>query len=66
MKLKEISMSTPPRRPRKRKVSKMQSDERPVLIVSTEAYAKLLERFDAPAQPNARLLRTMRTPAPWT
>lgn len=39
--------------------------ERTVLHVSPEAYAEFLARLDAPPEPNARLQRTMKTPAPW-
>ncbi len=33
--------------------------------VSPAVYAKFVERLDAPPAPNARLRRTMTTPAPW-
>jgi uncharacterized protein (DUF1778 family) len=33
--------------------------------VGPNAYADFLARLDAPAAPNERLRRTMRTPAPW-
>lgn len=39
--------------------------DRTVFSVSREAYAEFLARLDAPPQPNERLRRTMRTPAPW-
>lgn len=39
--------------------------DRTVFTVSPEAYAEFLARLDAPTQPNARLQRTMQTPAPW-
>lgn len=39
--------------------------DRTVMTVSAAAYAEFLERLDAPAQPNERLRRTMRMPAPW-
>jgi len=39
--------------------------DRAVLNVSPEAYAEFVARLDAPAQPNERLRRAMRTPAPW-
>ncbi len=39
--------------------------DRPVIEVDAAAHAEFLARLDAPAQPNERLLRTMRTPAPW-
>ena len=39
--------------------------DRTVFTVSPQAYAEFLARLDAPPQPNERLRRTMRTPAPW-
>jgi uncharacterized protein (DUF1778 family) len=39
--------------------------DRTSLVVSPRAYAEFLQRLDAPAQPNERLRRTMRTSAPW-
>ena len=39
--------------------------DRTLFSVSPEAYAEFLARLDAPAQPNERLRKTMRTPAPW-
>ncbi|MDN5754090.1 MAG: DUF1778 domain-containing protein [Nitrosospira sp.] len=39
--------------------------DRAILSVGAEAYAEFLARLDAPAQPNERLRRTMRAPAPW-
>ena len=39
--------------------------DRTVLRVSPEVYAEFLARLDAPAQPNARLRRTMRAAVPW-
>jgi uncharacterized protein (DUF1778 family) len=36
-----------------------------MISVSAEAYAEFVARLDAPAQPNERLRRTMKTPAPW-
>jgi uncharacterized protein (DUF1778 family) len=33
--------------------------------VDPETYAAFLKRLDAPPQPNARLLRSLRTRAPW-
>lgn len=35
------------------------------LIVSAQAYAEFIRRLDAPARPNERLRRAMKTPAPW-
>jgi len=34
-------------------------------VVSPEAYREILARLDAPPTPNARLRKTMQTPAPW-
>jgi uncharacterized protein (DUF1778 family) len=39
--------------------------DRTVLTVSPKAYAEFVARLDAPPKPNARLKRTMKTPAPW-
>jgi uncharacterized protein (DUF1778 family) len=39
--------------------------DRTVFSVSPKAYAEFLQRLDAPPQPNKRLRRTMRAPAPW-
>jgi uncharacterized protein (DUF1778 family) len=39
--------------------------DRTVFTVSPRAYTTFLKRLDAPAKPNERLRRTMRTPAPW-
>ncbi len=39
--------------------------ERALILASPKAYAEFLARLDAPAKPNERLRRTMRTPAPW-
>jgi hypothetical protein len=36
-----------------------------VNAANPKAYAKFLKRLDAPAQPNEKLRRTMRKPAPW-
>jgi len=33
--------------------------------VSPEAYAEFVARLDRPAAPNARLQKTLQTPAPW-
>ena len=32
---------------------------------SPEVFTEFLNRLDSPAQPNARLRKTMQTPAPW-
>ena len=39
--------------------------DRVILSVGAEAYAEFLKRLDAPAQPNARLRRTMQAKPPW-
>jgi uncharacterized protein (DUF1778 family) len=39
--------------------------DRTVLAVSPKAFREFLARLDAPPGPNKRLLKTMRTPAPW-
>jgi uncharacterized protein (DUF1778 family) len=39
--------------------------DRTVFAVSPRAYRQFLERLDAPPRPNKRLLKSMRTPAPW-
>jgi uncharacterized protein (DUF1778 family) len=39
--------------------------DRTLISVSEDAYRKFLARLDAPPKPNARLRKTMRTPAPW-
>jgi uncharacterized protein (DUF1778 family) len=39
--------------------------DRTIFTVSPKAYAEFLARLDAPPQPNERLLKTMRTSAPW-
>jgi len=39
--------------------------DRTLFTVSAEAYADFLAKLDAPPQPNERLRRAMRTPAPW-
>jgi uncharacterized protein (DUF1778 family) len=39
--------------------------DRAMLSVGPEAHAEFLARLDAPPQPNERLRRTMKTPAPW-
>lgn len=36
-----------------------------VIATGQEAYAAFLVRLDMPPQPNERLRKTMRTPAPW-
>jgi uncharacterized protein (DUF1778 family) len=36
-----------------------------LISVGPKAYAEFLARLDAPANPNDRLRRTMRTPVPW-
>ncbi len=39
--------------------------DRSLLLVNPEAYASFLKRFDKPPKPNARLRKTLATPAPW-
>ena len=39
--------------------------DRAMVSVSPDAYAEFVKRLDAPPQPNERLGRAMRTPAPW-
>jgi uncharacterized protein (DUF1778 family) len=39
--------------------------DRTQFAVGPKAYAEFLRRLDAPPQPNARLRRTLETPAPW-
>jgi uncharacterized protein (DUF1778 family) len=39
--------------------------DRTVLTVNPKAYRDFLSRLDAPPQPNERLRRSIRTPAPW-
>jgi uncharacterized protein (DUF1778 family) len=34
-------------------------------LVSAKAHRRFLARLEAPPRPNERLLKTMRTPAPW-
>lgn len=36
-----------------------------IIATSPEVYAQFLARLDMPPQPNERLLKTMRTAAPW-
>ncbi|MQA22706.1 type II toxin-antitoxin system TacA family antitoxin [Rugamonas rivuli] len=35
------------------------------IVASPEAYAEFLARLESPPAPNARLLKTMQTKAPW-
>jgi uncharacterized protein (DUF1778 family) len=39
--------------------------DRTALRISPKAYADFIARLDAPARPNARLKRSLKTPAPW-
>ena len=39
--------------------------DRTVFTVTPKAYRQFLARLDAPPKPNKRLLKTMRTRAPW-
>ncbi|MCC8538445.1 DUF1778 domain-containing protein [Xanthomonas axonopodis pv. poinsettiicola] len=36
-----------------------------LIAASPDAYAAFLARLDMPPQPNARLRKTIQTPAPW-
>ncbi len=39
--------------------------DRTVFTVSPKAYRQFLKRLDAPPRPNKRLLKSLRTRAPW-
>lgn len=39
--------------------------DRTLFTVSPNAYRQFLKRLDEPPRPNKRLLKTLRTPAPW-
>jgi uncharacterized protein (DUF1778 family) len=39
--------------------------DRTVFAVGPKAYAEFLSRLDMPPEPNARLRRSLSTPAPW-
>lgn len=39
--------------------------ERTVFVVEPKVYAEFIARLDAKPKPNARLRRTLKTPAPW-
>ena len=39
--------------------------DRTVFSVSPKAYRRFLARLDSPPRPNTRLLKSMRTHAPW-
>ena len=39
--------------------------DRTLFVLSPRAYAEFVARLDAPTAPNARLRRTLQTPAPW-
>jgi uncharacterized protein (DUF1778 family) len=39
--------------------------DRTVLTVTPKAYRDFLKRLDAPPRPNKRLVKSLRTPAPW-
>jgi uncharacterized protein (DUF1778 family) len=36
-----------------------------IIAASPKAYASFMARLDMPPEPNERLRKTMRTPAPW-
>jgi uncharacterized protein (DUF1778 family) len=39
--------------------------DRALIVSSPKAYAEFLSRLAQPPRPNARLRKTMQTPAPW-
>ncbi|HEX4232477.1 MAG TPA: DUF1778 domain-containing protein [Bryobacteraceae bacterium] len=39
--------------------------DRTVFTLNGRAYRQFLARLDAPPKPSSRLLKSMRTPAPW-
>lgn len=39
--------------------------DRSIFAVNPKAYAEFVKRLDAPPRPNARLSRSLQTPAPW-
>lgn len=39
--------------------------DRTVFVLNPKAYADFVARLDAPARPNERLKRSLKTPAPW-
>jgi uncharacterized protein (DUF1778 family) len=39
--------------------------DRTVFTVSRKEYREFLARLDAPPRPNKRLIKSIRTPAPW-
>lgn len=39
--------------------------ERTLFVLDPRAYREFVARLDAPSKPNARLRRTLGTPAPW-
>ena len=39
--------------------------DRTVFTLTPRAYRQFLKRLDAPPRPNKRLLKSLRTPAPW-
>ncbi|HKN21815.1 MAG TPA: DUF1778 domain-containing protein [Terracidiphilus sp.] len=39
--------------------------DRTNFVVDPKTYAEFVARLDAPPRPNARLRRTLQTPAPW-
>jgi len=39
--------------------------DRTIVTLNPKAYAEFLARLDAPPQPNARLRKSLQTPAPW-
>ena len=39
--------------------------DRTLFVVDADTYARFKAALDAPPQPSKKLIRTMRTPAPW-
>ena len=39
--------------------------DRTVFVLGHKAYSEFLARLDSPPQPNKRLRRSLKTPAPW-
>lgn len=39
--------------------------ERTLFLLDPESFERFCAALDAPPRPNARLIRTMKTPAPW-
>jgi uncharacterized protein (DUF1778 family) len=56
--------STRPQKP-KRQTLGLAKHKQALTAVSPKGYAEFLARLNAPARPNKKLRRTMRTLAPW-